>query len=331
MSERRRQPALSGAAVILISTLLGATSVPAQGTQDELPQTMRVPPLRGETTPTGVTDGRVGDPLPPALTLVPESDATKSQDAPAALETPHDGAVGDLLKAVPNVPPSRPSETEIDGKVGDLLPTTPNVPSQRPGDAVAVDSSRPVPVAMNAEEKQCRARLADLGATFREIERLGEPSGCMVPFPVVLTGLGSGIGLEPEAVLNCQAALALVDYAQTIVAPEALKRFDASLATVNHASAYVCRERVGVAETKMSEHAYGNAIDIAAFALAGGRSVEVRAYGPGERTERDFMRKVRGAACGLWKTVLGPGTNAEHATHLHLDLAQRRRGGTYCK
>ena len=47
--------------------------------------------------------------------------------------------------------------------------------------------------------------------------------------------------------------------------------------------------------------------------------------------EKRFLDQVRAAACGPFKTVLGPGTDADHDTHFHLDMAARRNGYTYCK
>lgn len=344
-THRRRSvpaPSCAGAAwsglglALLASVCLAGTPAAAQGaSQTTLPQTMRAPPLRGDIVPSRPDDGRVGDPLAAALLLLPS--APPGPAAPAG-----DGAVGDLLANVPPVPATKPSQTEIDGKAGDLLAYVPRIPAARPAGsppleaALAPGAARQPPVEMTVGEmtvgeKECRRKLAAAGARFSEHDRLTDPSGCLVPFPIVLTALGGGIGLEPEAVLNCQAALALADYARDIVSPQARARFGAALKTVNHASAYVCRGRVGTGETKLSEHAFGNAIDIGSFELAGGRRLDVRAYGPGEAAERDFMRAVRGSACGPWKTVLGPGTNADHATHFHLDLAERRRGGTYCK
>ncbi|TIS79786.1 MAG: extensin family protein, partial [Mesorhizobium sp.] len=44
-----------------------------------------------------------------------------------------------------------------------------------------------------------------------------------------------------------------------------------------------------------------------------------------------FLNAVRKAACGPFKTVLGPGSDADHSLHLHLDLAPRRNGGTFCQ
>lgn len=354
MPYRHARPANAAAAFALLACacLTGAVAL-AQRADPVLPETMRPPPAREGAVPTSPGDGRVGDPLPAAQLLIPQTQAGVSaaspDDLPATLSDteapPHaadDGAVGDLVASVSNTPRARPSQTEIDGHAGELLAYVPRVPSPRPPTgtqsgsqaidaALAPGGARQSPMQMTAEEKQCRARLTALGATFRERDRLTDPSGCLVPFPIVLTALGGGIGIEPDAVLNCEAAVALAEYAQGTVSDEAEKRLGAALATINHASAYVCRGRVGTGESKLSEHAFGNAIDIGSFELEGGRTLDVRAYGPSEQAERDFMRSVRGAACGPWKTVLGPGTNAEHATHFHLDLAERRRGGTYCR
>ncbi|TFF18785.1 hypothetical protein E3C22_20770 [Jiella endophytica] len=48
-------------------------------------------------------------------------------------------------------------------------------------------------------------------------------------------------------------------------------------------------------------------------------------------SEAQFLDRIRAAACGPFKTVLGPGTDADHATHFHLDMAARHNGYTYCK
>ncbi|NDW07005.1 hypothetical protein GTK09_21555 [Jiella sp. 40Bstr34] len=53
--------------------------------------------------------------------------------------------------------------------------------------------------------------------------------------------------------------------------------------------------------------------------------------GKKDQREKEFLDAVRSAACGPFKTVLGPGTDADHATHFHFDMAARRNGATYCK
>lgn len=219
------------------------------------------------------------------------------------------------------------------------LPRTVELPPLKPDDFAGPDKDdnkdaqaageEPGPLPMPSEEAACRIELAGLGAEFEERDRLEDEGGCLVEHPIALTRLSTGIDIEPEAVLNCKTALTAARFVEDVVSPEAETVFGSPLATVNHASAYVCRPRHG--QTRMSEHAFGNALDFSAFLLEDGTRLDVRAYGVGETPERDFMRDIRGEACGPFKTVLGPGTDADHATHFHFDMAERRSGSAYCR
>ncbi|WP_378949605.1 extensin family protein [Mesorhizobium sp. ANAO-SY3R2] len=183
------------------------------------------------------------------------------------------------------------------------------------------------PAIMPPEEKACRARLKVLGGDFEEASPQASAEGCALPFPIRLKRLSATIDLEPDAVINCTAAEATVRFATTVITPTAKSAFGEELATIDQASAYVCRPRNGT--RKLSEHAFGNALDIARFTLAGGSAIDVEPAPPGKNAE--FLAAIRKAACGPFKTVLGPGSDADHSLHLHFDLAPRRNGGTFCK
>ena len=141
--------------------------------------------------------------------------------------------------------------------------------------------------------------------------------------------LGSGVELTPDALMNCATAVAAAQFVLETVKPATKRQLRTELTGIRHASAYVCRNRAD--GDKISEHARGNALDIAAFLLADGRELAVQAYGPAHLRERRFLATIRRAACGPFTTVLGPGTDADHALHLHFDLAKRRPGSTYCR
>ena len=178
------------------------------------------------------------------------------------------------------------------------------------------------------DEKLCRDDLRALGVEFGEHEALSDPvAGCFVANPVTLKSLGKTIKLAPEAILNCNMARTTARFMQDVVGPTAKADLGSELTSVNHASAYVCRPRNGT--LKMSEHAFGNAIDIASFGLADGRRIEIKA-GAEEKTA-GFLDAIRKAACGPFRTVLGPGSDADHALHFHFDLAKRRNGSTFCQ
>lgn len=169
--------------------------------------------------------------------------------------------------------------------------------------------------------------MRELGVDFSSHAPIDDPAGCIVAHPLSVKTLGKDIDIEPDAVLNCATAEAAARFLADVVEPAAKSVFGADLTAISNGSTFVCRPRNGT--TKLSEHAFGNAIDIGAFRLAGGRTIDVAATA--DPKEADFLSKVRMAACGPFKTVLGPGSNADHALHFHFDLAKRRNGGTYCR
>jgi hypothetical protein len=177
-----------------------------------------------------------------------------------------------------------------------------------------------------AEEVACRKRLDTLGAEFRNETALSSTDGCSLPYPVSLRSFGSGIALDPPATMDCAMAEAASRFVAGPVQTTAKAAYGKGVKSVGQASAYVCRPRNGT--VKLSEHAFGNALDIATLTLDDGTVLSV-----GSATDEkanSLVSDIRKAACGPFKTVLGPGSDADHATHLHLDLAPRRNGGLYC-
>ena len=77
---------------------------------------------------------------------------------------------------------------------------------------------------------------------------------------------------------------------------------------------------------RRSEHASANALDVAAFTLADGTTVNVaRDWRRGASDARGrFLREVHDGACALWSVVLGPEYNAAHRDHFHLDVGAAR-------
>jgi hypothetical protein len=86
----------------------------------------------------------------------------------------------------------------------------------------------------------------------------------------------------------------------------------------------------GNPRANISEHAFGNALDIAAFTLADGRKFTVKNGWNGAPEEQGFLRDVQGAACEQFTTVLAPGSNSFHYDHIHVDLMRRSNGRHAC-
>lgn len=176
-------------------------------------------------------------------------------------------------------------------------------------------------------DQACRERLQKLGVAFETRPALSDPQGCSVPFPLAVSSLGSGVSTEPEAVMNCQMTEAVANFVRSTIMPAAHSIYGSELTSIANASAYVCRPRNGT--SKLSEHAFGNAFDMARFVLKDGTAIDVAATG--DAKAQKFLGDIRKAACGPFKTVLGPGSDADHATHLHVDLAPRKSGATFCQ
>jgi hypothetical protein len=99
---------------------------------------------------------------------------------------------------------------------------------------------------------------------------------------------------------------------------------------IRQISAYSCRGMNGQIGARISEHAFGNALDIASFTLADGRRVTVRDGWRGLPEEQGFLRDVQSAACDQFTTVLAPGSNRFHYDHIHVDLMRRSSGTRIC-
>jgi len=240
--------------------------------------------------------------------------------------------------AVETAPTQAPAPPAEEADAGGVPPLPRGRPEDGGGEAVAVPPEAPEGAAPPADtatapppdETACRQRLAALGVAFKPAPPIDDGPACRVPAPVSVASLGE-VALSPPALLTCPAAEALALWLRDDVAPAARSELGTEVAAITQSSTYVCRTRNHVPGAKMSEHARANAIDIAALRFTDGRDFVVAALA-GEAPEmRRFRHAIRAAACGPFRTVLGPGSDATHADHLHLDMAERRNGGRYCK
>jgi Extensin-like protein C-terminus len=137
------------------------------------------------------------------------------------------------------------------------------------------------------------------------------------------------VSVRPAATLACPIVSALDRWLADSVQPAALRWFGARVVEIKQISAYSCRGRNGDGTKRISEHAFGNALDIAAFVFADGRRVVVEHGWRGLPEEQAFLRDVQATACHQFTTVLAPGSNAAHYNHIHVDL-RRRAGRDIC-
>jgi extensin-like protein len=139
------------------------------------------------------------------------------------------------------------------------------------------------------------------------------------------------VEIKPAATLACPIVSALDQWIANSVQPAAHKWFGQPVAEIKQISAYSCRGMNGQVGARISEHAFGNALDIAAFVLADGQRITIKGGWQGSAEEQGFLRDVQAAACDQFTTVLAPGSNRYHYDHIHVDLMRRASGRRICQ
>ena len=169
--------------------------------------------------------------------------------------------------------------------------------------------------------------------------RMERPAAAQsLPLPVLgpargtpYTGAVWPVEIKPNATLACPIVSALDQWIAGSVQPAAMRWFGQPVTEIKQISAYSCRGMNGQIGAKISEHAFGNALDIAAFTLADGRKVVVRTAWNGAPEEQGFLHDVQGDACKQFTTVLAPGSNQFHYDHIHVDLMRRVSRRNICQ
>jgi hypothetical protein len=172
------------------------------------------------------------------------------------------------------------------------------------------------------ELSACLAELDRLGVAYEPAEPVTDPANpdCGIANPVTVSALAPGVALEPPSQMRCATAQAGARWIADVVQPLAQKLGRGEVVAVDQGTAYLCRPR---ADGEMSEHAWGNALDVMGFRFSEGEPIPVQPRAGDGTLEEAFQRAVRAGACLDFPTVLGPGSDADHADHLHLDLKAR--------
>lgn len=176
-----------------------------------------------------------------------------------------------------------------------------------------------------AEGPFCRAILGNGGVAFRDVPEQTSGAFCSRRDAVVLTS-----GLTPlvprGAVMTCNEALAYALWQRQVVQPAAQRRFGQAVRRIDHYGTYACRRMYGAGDTPVSQHASANALDIASFTLANGRTISVLKDWNDAAADGAFLHDVRDGACQVFDVTLSPDYNAAHRNHLHLDMGR----GPFC-
>ena len=185
-------------------------------------------------------------------------------------------------------------------------------------------------------EHACLASgVVQASAYARPMEAIDGPGVCGLERPLRVSGLlGGNVGVSPAATIGCPLTAALDRWVAASVQPAARRYFGSRVVEIKQIAAYGCRGRNGNNYGNISEHAFGNALDMSAFRLANGQDIVVaRSWWGGTPRERGFLQEVFAGACSEFYTVLGPGSDRYHYNHIHVDLlvSNARNGRHLCQ
>jgi hypothetical protein len=172
-------------------------------------------------------------------------------------------------------------------------------------------------------EETCLARkLVQPSAYMSALSAIDGPGVCGMTHPFQVSAFAGGaVSLSRQATLACPVISRFETWLNEVVQPAAALYFGSPVVELRSGS-YTCRPRNSRSGARLSEHAFGNAVDVMAFRFADGREIAVAKGWRGEDIEQDFLREVFVGACNHFTTVLGPGSDSFHSDHFHLDLAR---------
>jgi hypothetical protein len=177
------------------------------------------------------------------------------------------------------------------------------------------------PKVTQAELQACRNVLTEGGIKFQDVPNSTSGDFCRVEDAIFIGG--GATPLKPTgAVMACRQALAFSLWDRQVIQPIAMEMFGQKVASIDHYGSYACRRRYGREDTPVSEHAYANALDVAAFRLEDGTVISVLDDWSTPGLKSIFLHRVRDGGCRVFSGVLSPDYNQAHWNHLHLDMGQ---------
>ena len=176
--------------------------------------------------------------------------------------------------------------------------------------------------AMSASDfAECVSDLTSSKVVFEQTNT-AKQEGCELSGAVKLSAVGTPFGevaLTGKPIVLCSFGREFSGWVRDVAAPLTLAYTGKKLAQIETGSAFECRARYDKPGAIPSEHAKGDAIDVAAFVLFDDGRVPVKEVPSGIPLARALIHALRMTACGYFSTVLGPGSDAAHAEHLHFD------------
>lgn len=321
------------------------------------PAPSRPTDVAGSPTTTTATTTASSDQI---LTIISEDEINKLLgDAPLADHGPDHQVVRIAVEHVPQAP-ARPLDSILDAidsqpvvvdapdnlTQGILLASSPNPALKGTGNKIVIQSPPPRPNGLRSPTGSAKELSQDdivvanasasSGATvtssgglkirYKRI-RYQKIESCSVRNVRNVTGVGQA-SILPAAIMQPEFSVKMARFERDVVQPAARKYYGVPVTQIKQISSYRCTNIAGT--RTLSEHTKANALDVASFVFADGRSVNLIEGWRGSSRERKFLRELQAGACNIFGTTLTPNYNKAHYNHFHLDN-KARKSGNICK
>ena len=182
--------------------------------------------------------------------------------------------------------------------------------------ALAGCGGTPAPSGLSG--RACLSRLAAEEVSYRPVDSPeASDSRCRVDTAVRVSRIEAA--LNRPTTMSCGMANRLDEFEREVVQPLARDELGHRIERIDHLGSFSCRANSS-RPSRLSQHALGQAIDIAGFRLADGSRVSVERDWSDSGVKGEFLHRLAARACRYFSVVLTPDSNADHYNHLHLDI-----------
>ncbi|MBK5535914.1 extensin family protein [Pseudomonas sp. TH08] len=161
-----------------------------------------------------------------------------------------------------------------------------------------------------------------LASSNLRVTRQSDSPDAKCPLIGALRVQGDEVALSSSFLASCPLAVAYAMFEHHTLQPAAQAVYGQKVARLDHLGSFACRNIYNRESGALSRHASADALDIAGFRLADGRSISVLKDWPRQNQDAQFLRQVRDGACEAFSVVLSPDYNAAHRNHFHVDVGR---------
>ncbi len=171
--------------------------------------------------------------------------------------------------------------------------------------------------------ENCQQYLRQFDLDYRPVADRST-GACRIRDAVQVSRIGQA-KLSRPAIMTCALAVQLSEFETVVLQPAAKRTLGSPITTIHHYGTYACRN--ARSKSRLSQHAYANAIDIGIFETASGIKTSVSRHWDEAGSKGEFLKTVGQGACTLFHGVLGPDSDRNHQDHFHFDMGPY----TYCQ